>query len=441
MNNGLIVGLIITGVLILYVGVLIGIIYLAIKPYTFIEGYSNISTNNKTDPIYTKITIPPPCKKPAQTQLNYSSKCMTDVDNNNKNILIKDKKNRVNLSCEEFNNIYCKSSIEHNNNICCNDRNLYISSHFTDRLPLKHAVHNINLSNMKKTDILFINNIDVSREVTVFYNENTSTTFPRINLDKDNLHTHSELSGYYTYSTYIESDSSQMFTGISTDSIFISDPAARNEIYDKKTDNNGYFTSINVRMTSGTHAGKKLRLINIYKIYDKSYTNIDSFNVLHYIFDFIYKNFSNDLLIIGGYFGVRNELIQLAIVRSNLQDKLHLFPANNISTCNNFKGCSNPDAIIIDTKLIDECSNVKVITEDPWFYDNNNNYILTVILENFKSENYENSKETARSNWNIVHSTKNDIYPPKYEIPTNYVNNSIIEYNIRNNPVKIINVN
>ncbi|AAG02847.1 hypothetical protein AMV141 [Betaentomopoxvirus amoorei] len=450
MTSGLIVGSIITGVLILYVGVLIGIIWLSIMPYYQVESFDINS------PGYSKITIPPQqlekqliMEKPQENIINndydpliYSTKHIQNNDSNlncNNNIIVKNKKNRIKMNCDEFNELYCKSSLNCNNT-CCDDTNLYISIHYTDRLPLKHAVHNINLANMKKTDILFINNANIKHENKIIdYREDKSLNFPRINIDNDNLHTQSELSGYYTYSSYIESDCSQMFIGVSTDSIFMSDPSARSEIYDKKTDYDGYFISIPVRIVSGQFAGNKLRLINIYKMYDPiyKYVSIETFKIIQYIFDFIYNEFSDDILIIGGYFGLRNELIQLAMNKSKLNEKLSLFPYNNMSTVNNFEGCSNPDAILIDKKLINNCK-VKVITNDPWFYDNNNHYILTVILENFKDKNYENSKEVARANWNRLHNKNNSIYPPQYEIPIDYVNVESDEYNIRNNPAKII---
>ncbi|CCU56381.1 unknown similar to AMEV141 [Mythimna separata entomopoxvirus 'L'] len=464
MQNGLIVGLVITGVLILYVGVLIGIIYLSIMPYSTSIAY-NLSDITPTS---TKIIYPPNTMNNdiqydnnnncdniikendvnnndvmdnlllQNNQLEFSSEHMPINDKNDNKIIIKNRRNRNKLDCNEFNDIYCKSSMLNTINTICIDRNLYISTHFTDRLPIQHAVQNINLAIMKKSDILFVSNANVKYEDKVIrYNDNIKINFPRINIDNDNLYTESELSGYYTYSSYIESDNSQLFIGANTDSIFIQDPSARTEIYDKKTDSDGYFISIPIRITSGKFAGQKLRLINVYKMFDPidKYVSLRTFKIVQYLFDMIYENFSNDLIIIGGYFGLRNELIQLAINKANLDKKLILFPSNNIVTVSNFDGCSNPDAIIIDKQLISECTNVKIITSDPWLYDNNNNYILTVVLENFKDKNYENSKEIARSNWNRLHSTNNNIYPPLYKIPIDFVNSEKEDYNIRNNPI------
>ncbi|CCU55759.1 unknown similar to AMEV141 [Choristoneura biennis entomopoxvirus] len=462
MKNGLIVGLIITGVLILYVIVLIGIIYLAVIPYTSVEGFN-------INPTYSKITIPPnnndnipiniintpqenidktsqePIIHHENNPLVYSTKNMTNDDNVNcnTNIIIKDKKHRIKLNCDEFNDKYCKSSLNINN-MCCEDTNLYISVHYTDRLPLKHAVHNINLANMKKTDIIFINNANIKYESNVIdYRESKSVNFPRINVDSDNLNTQSELSGYYTYSSYIESDCSQSFIGVSTDSIFISEPEARKELYYKKTDFDGYYISMPIRMTSGPFAGHKLRLINIYKFYDNvnKYVSLQTFKVIQYIFKHIYDNFNSDILIISGYFGLRNELIQLAMTQSNLNGKMILYPCNKMITVSNFEGCSNPDAILLDRQLINNYK-VKVLTNDPWFYDNNNHYILTVILENFKDKNYENSKEIARSNWNILHNNNDNnknVFTTTYEIPLDFVNSEIDNFNIRDNPIISIN--
>ena len=128
----------------------------------------------------------------------------------------------------------------------------------------------------------------------------------------------------------------------------------------------------------------------------------------------------------------------MALKKSNLCDCMTLFPRSDIVTASDYNGCSNPDAVILDNRLIKLCDYVKVSTFAPWVYDNNHNYILCVILKNFKDKNYDYSKEIARSNWSRNHTQENYTYPPIYNIPIEFNSDIVDDLHEKINTCKII---
>jgi hypothetical protein len=442
-SSVLISWLITIGILILYALVLIGIIVLAVKPYTMTEEYT-ITHNNElmqcSDSDSNKYKNIPLIYS---DEPNIYDKIDDEIDINSPKIIVKSKENRRKLSDEEFNKIYCNSNQHIHNQINTTiDRNLYIAIHHSDGLSINKAMRNINFAIMKRCDIVFISGADPSKEKDdSSINTNDNKYFPRINLSNETNYNHSEIPGYFSYSTTYDSYKNEIYIGASSDSIFMQDPNSKNDIRDMRTNNDGYLISIPIRMASGKFAGKILRLIYIYKKFVK-YIDTESFKVVKFLFNYINDNYDYDqeILIIGGYFGIRNELIQLAYEQTKLDKKLVLFPTSNIVTCTDHEGASNPDALLIDIRLITECTNVNVSTYSPWYYINNHNFILLVTLENFKDENSDKLKNIRRSNWSLIHAPEELRYafPYKYEITPDLSESGIEEMNIRPNYPEVI---
>lgn len=426
----MIIGLVVSGVLILYIAVLSGIIVLAVNPP---------QTQNTEKAKLVPSTLPYKSTAP-KIPLKYKVEDLPCEPVDNTKIIIKPKSQKENLTCNDFINKYCYTNLNQMIKESGIDRNLYISLYSAETISIYSAVQNINFGLMRISDIIFISKVDPNRESdTILFNPSRLQNFPRINLDNDTLYHQTEIPGYISYSTFNEMES---YIGINADSIFIQDPYAKREIYDKRTDNNGYLTCVSVRLTSGKFAGQKIRLIHINKQFYGGYENIESFKVIEYLFDYIKKTFDNDIIIVAGNFAIRNELIQLAFEKTNLNSKLELYPSSDIVTVCDYNGASNPDAILIDKRLINECTGVQISTYSPWIYENKHNYVLTVVLENFKDPKFKNLKEIARSNWSRIHAPSNHIYDPAspYEIPLQYKNSHIEEKHIRDNPTKKFNV-